>query len=392
MRIVSREDLPSISSVQAGNAQHNLGIVKDFHASEALAAFVPDLARLSLSWVYLDPGQELALHAHPTKSMIIVAQGTGRVSGDLVGEIRAGDIVVVPPGARHGFVGDAPEGFWALSVQFEGAGLYENTDSPRVAFADSASMALIVAENEHYMQVFDRSALVEIARSCTEPDGTRLTERLLDSLQPWSDQFQRLIAQRAAAEDDPAMRLLAQAHLEEELGHNRLLEQSRLGRKNVDWDPLVAAAAAWFIDRMSVASSVERTVLAHLVLEGSGMVFHRAAMESFPGNAYFEEHGENDIRHLKMGYEALAGRTDWTVDEVLEVMRKGWDMMTLLADRVADLVRALLNDDGIRGGSRTTSAERYLCPRWEADVGSDGAGGLWGGRDHGLCVSAGAHR
>jgi quercetin dioxygenase-like cupin family protein len=340
MRVVSRDELPSISSVEVDEMQHDLGIVKDFRAHASLTDFIPDLARLSVSWVHLAPGQELAVHAHPTKSMIIVADGAGQVNGDVVEKIRTGDIVVVPPGARHGFVGDDPAGFWALSVQFEGSGLYEDPEAPRVAFEASGSVALVIEENQRFMKLFECGSLVELARSCAGSDDAALREGLLDSLQPWSDAFQRLIAQRAAAEGDPVLGGLAWEHLKEELGHNRLLARSRSGRESAEWDPVVASVAAWFAERMSVASSVERTVLAHLVLEGSGLVFHQAAGKSFPGSAYFSEHSENDVEHLDMGYRALAGRTDWSVDQVFEILRQGWAMMTLLCDRIADRARA----------------------------------------------------
>lgn len=313
---------------------HNLGLVKDFHKDPVLDDFIAGATRLSLSWVRLLPGEELAVHQHPTKSMIIVAEGAGLVNGDLSGPIGTGDIVVVPSHARHGFVGGPQGGFWALSLQFEGGGLYEDPDSPRVAFAASDdAVDLVRAANQRHIDEYRSGALVSLIEDLDRQPGS-VRERLLDSLQGWSDAFQRVVAARVVAETDGGSRLLAQEHLAEEQGHNLLLDRARGGRP-ARRDPVISAVSSWFVDRMSFAGSIERTVLAHLVLEGSGMVFHTAALPAFGDGEYFRLHDGVDAEHLDMGYRALAARQDWTVDEVLVILSDGWQMMTLLSDRVA---------------------------------------------------------
>lgn len=336
MRIIDRDSLDGISSAVVDGVVHNLGLVKDFHKNPVLDGFIAGATRLSLSWVRLRHGEELAVHQHPTKSMIIVAEGTGRVNGDLSGPIGSGDIVVVPSNARHGFVGESPAGFWALSMQFEGAGLYEHPESPRVDFAgsDAAAVDLVRAENQRQIDGYRRGALVSLVRDLDRQPGP-VRERVLDYLQGWSDAFQRVVAARVVAETDGGSRLLAHEHLAEEQGHNRLLDRARAGRP-ARRDPVISAVSSWFVDRMSNASSVERTVLAHLVLEGSGMVFHAAALPAFGDSEYFRLHDGADAEHLDMGYRALATRRDWSVDEVTAILVEGWQMMTLLSDRVAE--------------------------------------------------------
>lgn len=335
MRIINRDSLDGISSAVVDGVVHNLGLVKDFHKNPVLKDFIAGATRLSLSWVRLLPGEELAVHQHPTKSMIIVAEGTGVVNGDLSGPIASGDIVVVPSNARHGFVGGSPAGFWALSLQFEGGGLYEDPESPRVEFAGSDNAVdLVRAANQQHIDEYRRSALVSLVQGLDRQPGS-VRERLLDFLQGWSDAFQRVVTARVVAETDDRSRLLAQEHLAEEQGHNRLLDRSRAGRP-ARRDPVISAVSSWFVDRMSFAGSVERTVLAHLVLEGSGMVFHTAALPAFGDGDYFRLHEEADASHLDMGYRALATRRDWSVDEVLAILRDGWQMMTLLSDRMAE--------------------------------------------------------
>ncbi|MEV4236471.1 MULTISPECIES: cupin domain-containing protein [unclassified Nocardia] len=335
MEVVAREAIPEITSVVVDGTVHDIGLLKDFHRNPALRKFVPEFSRLSLSWVRLQPDEELSVHQHPTKSMIVVAEGTGRTLGDITAEIRAGDIVVVPSGARHGFIGTPPTGFWALSIQFEGAGLYENPDDPRVSFAgDRPDIAAVRAENDAHLRTFENNALVRlISEIGAHPPQVR--DRMLDHLQGWSDAFQRVIAARVVGEGDGPGRALADEHLGEEIGHNRLLARMRDNRP-ASWDPVIAAISSWFLDRMTSGSSVERSVLSHLVLEGSGLVFHAAGLPSFPESRYFQLHDGADAEHMDMGYRALAEQRDWTPDEVGEMLRKGWQMMELLGERIAE--------------------------------------------------------
>jgi hypothetical protein len=259
--------------------------------------------------------------------------------GDATTDIRSGDIVVVPPGARHGFVGTGPTGFWALSIQFEGTGLYEDPDNARVSFVgDRADIATIRAENDKYMRAYEGNALVRLIRDIdTQPVGVR--ESLLDHLQGWSNAFQRIIAARVVGEGDSPARALADEHLTEEVGHHRLLAAIRDGR-DVPWDPVIAGVSSWFLDRMATGSSVERTVLAHLALEGSGMIFHAAGVHAFASSEYFRLHDGADAEHLEMGYRELSERRDWTVEQVSAALRQGWQMMELLCDRIADRARS----------------------------------------------------
>ena len=66
------------------------------------------------------------------------------------------------------------------------------------------------------------------------------------------------------------------------------------------------------------------------------MVFHAAALPAFVDGEYFRLHDGADAEHLDMGYRALATRRDWSVDEVLAILRDGWQMVTLLSDRMAE--------------------------------------------------------
>src|SRR5215470_2221574 len=137
MYLIQRSTLAKLEAVRIEGAEHLLGEVRDLRGDADFARLVPTQAELSVSWVRLGPGQRLEPHRHPTLSAIIVAEGAGRTLGDLERVFTAGDTVLVPAGALHGFVGDGPAGFWALSLQFEGRALYADPDHPRTEFASS---------------------------------------------------------------------------------------------------------------------------------------------------------------------------------------------------------------------------------------------------------------
>ena len=66
-------------------------------------------ARVYGGWVTFEPGSRTHWHIHPLGQTLIVTFGAGltQVEGGPVREIRAGDIVICPPGVKH-WHGDAP--------------------------------------------------------------------------------------------------------------------------------------------------------------------------------------------------------------------------------------------------------------------------------------------
>ena len=60
-------------------------------------------ARVGGGIVTFEPGARTAWHAHPLGQTLIVTAGSGRVQkwGEAMQEIRAGDVVWIPPNAKH---------------------------------------------------------------------------------------------------------------------------------------------------------------------------------------------------------------------------------------------------------------------------------------------------
>jgi 4-carboxymuconolactone decarboxylase len=74
----------------------------------------------SAAYVTFEPGARSAWHTHPLGQTLIVTAGTGRVQhwGDPVEEIRAGDVVWIPPGQKH-WHGASPAGLPIMPPSME---------------------------------------------------------------------------------------------------------------------------------------------------------------------------------------------------------------------------------------------------------------------------------
>jgi hypothetical protein len=307
-----------------------------------------------MSWVHLEPGEVLEPHVHPVDSMIIVCQGSGVSLGDLQAELGEGDVFAVPRGHQHGFKGTGERGFWALSIQFEPRSLYEHGRDPLVRFVgdpaearahESHMIDRLLMLNEPYLQRWRQHRLFKLIEA-GRLDDRKARDRFLECLQVWSDQFQRLVMLRAIFCDDPVFRGLAEAHLIEEFGHNRLLEQDRETTGRV-WDPVLESTSEWFVAQMLSLDEGGRTVLVHLVLEKAGVIAYPQLQRVLPkgknGPSHSGAHAEGavDERHVQMGVEALRKIPLRDFARFEAVLARGWQMMFTMFDRIADLSLAV---------------------------------------------------
>lgn len=344
MQVVNRDSIPAINSILVDGESYNLGELRDFHKHDVLARFIPQTGRVSMSWVHLKQGEVLEPHMHPTASLIIICEGEGQVFGDCQQKIVRGDNVVVPPNHRHGFVGGGKEGFWALSIQFEGTGLYEDQSNPRVQFVDrseqniphpKSAVDLIVAEQRRLERKFEKNPLMLLARS-GELKNAKVRERLLEALNSWSDWFQKILAARMSVEETFEYFEAAGLHLQEEIGHNKILYTIRKNKPVTFWDPLLDSAASWFHHQMLTGNDHERTVLMHLVMEGASTQFHTAAKDLFQEGPFFELHSTLDEDHFGMGVRLLENSKDVDSEHLITVLHQGWSVFSVIAAQMAN--------------------------------------------------------
>ena len=66
---------------------------------------------ISIFVVRMPPGRFVELHTHPYSETFVLLEGRGRwTAGDVVADLQANQMLVVPPNVAHGFrnTGDAP--------------------------------------------------------------------------------------------------------------------------------------------------------------------------------------------------------------------------------------------------------------------------------------------
>jgi mannose-6-phosphate isomerase-like protein (cupin superfamily) len=345
VRLIHRDDMPSIRTASVDGQVHALGTVKDFRRHEGLCAFVPANVKTSFAWVHLDPSETLDNHVHPVESMIVVARGEGQVTGDLCAALVEGDVVIVPRGRVHGFRGAGTTGFWALSIQFEQRGLYEDESDPLTQFqaqtqtgANSPMLEALLASNRLARATFAGHPVFMLAREHRFADPVA-RQRLTAHLQVWSDHFQRILRLRSALSDDVNHAAVAEAHLREELGHNEQL--GRTLRDVRPWDPVLESMCAWFVWKTQALGDVERTVLVHLVLEAAASVFYSQMQPWFAGDRaanHFDAHVLDDDRHTMMGVEVLRNAAALDVPRLSHLHERGWHVMNAMFDRIVAIL------------------------------------------------------
>ncbi|WP_218004408.1 cupin domain-containing protein [Microtetraspora niveoalba] len=348
---VARAQIRPITSVVVDGRVHRLGQQRDFRRHPALSAFLPEAGRPSFAWVRLRDGEELAVHTHPTSSMILVCRGSVRLLGDNERALAEGDVVCVPPGCRHGFRTEPGQEFHGLSVQFDGAGLYEDELAPRVSFGAAAaveaatesrggqeSLAGLEALNGALAERHTGNALFGLLRSGRLREAPRTRARFVAALYVWSRHFQRMLLARQAVCADPVLREEYEEHLRDEYGHDRLLRDRYAVTEEVD-DPVLEAACTWFVAQMYGLDEAQKIVLVHMVVETSGHLFGAAAADGFgrdaSGEDFFTLHATADDEHREIGRHRLATLPPSEFPRLAAICRRAWDQMDLVHERIA---------------------------------------------------------
>lgn len=70
-----RADMETIKSIKENGIEKLLGEVKNFRANEEMNRFIPEQARLAVSWVRLAKNEKLDVHVHPISSLYIICEG-----------------------------------------------------------------------------------------------------------------------------------------------------------------------------------------------------------------------------------------------------------------------------------------------------------------------------
>ncbi|CBW25705.1 hypothetical protein BMS_0808 [Halobacteriovorax marinus SJ] len=329
LQIITREELPSIHEAIVGGVHHNLGTLKNFSSNTLLQELFP--SNFSCSWVKLENGQSLAPHRHQEDSMIILTEGKGCFAADKEFPLKKGDIVFVPEGANHGFKTEANQSFWALSVQFNPTGLYENQESPRVNFLSKFDQ-LIERNNQIAQDFYNNNHTFKISIDSLEKQNT-----LLDCLQVMSDHFQRLMYLRVGLCDSKAHGKVFMEHFLEELGHNKSLAKER--KREKIWDPILESSCAWFVQRNYLLDNSERIIMVQMVLEKCAHLFYSHFANTLQEKSeHINSHMHADEGHDEMGLDLLRDEPDYKYERYFELQKESWSIMNLFIHRIGELL------------------------------------------------------
>lgn len=194
-------------------------------------------------------------------------------------------------------------------------------------------MEKLLFKNNQYKNEFSQNSLF------ADLDDGNL-EKFLDHFQIWSNAFQKMVVKRLQLSESDTFRLLAQQHLDEELGHNVALSQGRNIIEGFDLELL--NLCEWFPQFIENLDDLERLVLVHLVVEGCACVFYEKLTPLFKGHpkeSHFIEHQHADAGHDLMGIDLLANQTEETYNKLEEVQQLGWKQINLLMSRLGYLSR-----------------------------------------------------
>lgn len=325
--IVKRDAMPLIRSIDKDGVEHGLGEFRDFRWSDPLREFLPHMEEFSMSWASLAHREVLKAHTHPIQSMMVIYKGEGAVFGDLNRPLREGDVLVVPPGCSHGFVG-GPPGLYAVTVQL-GQGFYTVRDQqPRVAFIElEPSLKVLFQNNETRCAEFTKGNLFGLLVDGTlrNPDKR---SALLDHVDVWLASVECMLASRRGLIRNP--RYLARYS-----GPRGRFSPSRTP------NAVLSAMAGWFDYQMFVLDDPERAAVVHLVVERALTTYFesaRSVQSQRPAEPLDGHDPEQSLPEVAM-QTVLRKESTRTYDRLQNVIDEAWDMIGSLTDHLADLVR-----------------------------------------------------
>ncbi len=332
INIIKSNDIENINHVVIEGNKFFLGEHRDFRRNKVLQEFMPDNARLSMSWTKLKNNEVLEVHQHPTSSMIIIYAGGGKVIGDLEASLEAGDIVTIPPGYKHGFIG-GDESLFAISVQFDGPGLYEDLTNARVSFVESRNgLDKLLERNSIRVKKYINHPFVQMLTDGTldEPNKRNTFEMLLKNR---SEKFQSIMFLRQGGTQNKRFYSVFKQHLIEELGHDDLIKAP----ENRIMDPVIESCSEWFLSKMLLLDNVEKAVVMHLVLEEGAHEFHERAINlaSIQENKeYYETHANHDENHSQLANHLLVDLPEVQYEELIKLLDMSWDILECMLGRI----------------------------------------------------------
>lgn len=335
VEIVKRDTIPPIQGSIDSSLLDTYGELRDFRWNDRLREFMPAPARFSVSWVRLSPGQTLHSLVHRAHSLMVVYAGGGEMLGDVRREITKDDVVVLPAGGRHGFVGGR-DGLCAVSIAL-GDGLEPLLEPREQAVITPHNLERLLAYNEVRLREFQQRAIFDALGDGTLDDARRRSTYLW-GLKTWRDGVSAaLLARRASCAEPSFQRLFS-----EEFRHFT----SERDDDDVDSAPIrrgdatLIATADWFVHQMVVLDNAEKAALGELVVKAASLAYQRKAISVLSGHSIDAgRNGYRDFHRASLPNDLLQGLSPRRYERLERIVGEGWDMLGALTDRIVELAR-----------------------------------------------------
>ena len=219
-----------------------------------------------------------------------------------------------------------------LSFQFEGAGLFEDANAPRLRFVDEPAKRYARLQEEWRGRW---RALIGEAINPLLADAAA-AERFWSYLKRWSMRFQHLLFARQASVDvaEPTYELFRR-HLREEFDHDAMI-----AAQPAPWDAELDAYEHWFEGEIAMRPPVEKLIIVNGVLELAGAIFGGELRGVGPDmKAFVELHGERDAAHAEMGADLIAGYVASRPDAALTIAERSWRVFIAMFERIVALAK-----------------------------------------------------
>jgi hypothetical protein len=248
--------------------------------------------------------------------------------GDLTRAVAVEDVVVVPSGCKHGFVG-GPQGLFALAIQLGEADPVVHREQPRDA---EHTLHGLLEYNSSRLEEFQNRAIFELLANGTLDDPSRhATYRSALSL--WGSQSSSLLLVRQACCIDGKYAPAFLAGLLEDLSRGPVDAALPSLPSRVMRDPILIALADWFTRQMYVLDNVEKVALVDLVVANAN-----AALARNDQGCQLWSHGHRE--HAAETSLLLRGETPETYARLRSIVAEAWDMVGALTDRIVELTRS----------------------------------------------------
>ncbi len=218
----------------------------------------------------------------------------------------------------------------APSIQFEGAGLFEDANVPRLRYVEDALRRYERLQDQWRERW--RALVVEAINPLMAEAET--AERFWSYVKRWSTRFQHLLYARQVSVDvaDPAYELFRR-HLREEFDHDRMIDANP-----APWDAELDAYEHWFEGETMTRPPIEKLIIVNGVLESAGEIFAREIHGVRPSlRQYVDLHDERDAAHAEMGRDEIAAYVAGRVDAALTIAERSWRVFLAMFERIVAL-------------------------------------------------------